>query len=196
MLLGWKNFTFSCGNVMSFSFSRTLLGLPTWLYYVSYLIVYRYVGAFIFENEFDSKSYVLLPAKMSNSTGTTTCTEDDIGLRLGCRYMNGTTFLQVCMCFILFCDRKLFENKLHRALDYNLWYFLFRLYEIAIPTRQHILPNVFLAPFFVRLSNQRLYSSRHTPWNFNLAVSKKNNYRWTWWIDVSGEIPRSNGDSI
>ncbi|CAG0884111.1 unnamed protein product [Cyprideis torosa] len=73
---------------------RTLLGLPTWLYYLSYVIIYRYTGAFLFENEFHRDSFPLLPAN-SNFTGTATCTEDDIGLKLGCRYSNGTDFLQM-----------------------------------------------------------------------------------------------------
>ncbi|XP_037795973.1 ATP-binding cassette sub-family G member 5-like [Penaeus monodon] len=64
---------------------RSLVGLPDWLYYLSHVIVYRYVAAVLHEQTFLDK----LPNLPVNATAV--CPDNNA--EYGCRYRNGTYYL-------------------------------------------------------------------------------------------------------
>lgn len=64
---------------------RSLVGLPDWLYYLSHVIVYRYVAAVLHEQTFLDK----LPNLPVNATSV--CPDNNA--EYGCRYRNGTYYL-------------------------------------------------------------------------------------------------------
>ncbi|XP_037093116.1 ATP-binding cassette sub-family G member 5-like [Pollicipes pollicipes] len=68
---------------------KTLVGLPKWLYYVSYVIIYRYASAFLHEQMFRD-NFVALPSR--NATAQINCISNNA--QYGCRYLNGTHYLQ------------------------------------------------------------------------------------------------------
>ncbi|CAG0920343.1 unnamed protein product [Notodromas monacha] len=78
--------------------SLSMLGLPDWLYYLSYVLHYRYVGAFLHDLEFakmrgtvDSRVSAL-GLDLGTRNGTIGCAS--IRAEFGCRYYNGSSFLQ------------------------------------------------------------------------------------------------------
>lgn len=68
---------------------KTVVGLSRWLYYVSYGTIYRYASAFLHEQMFRDR-FVALPS--SNSTAEINCISNNA--QYGCRYLNGTHYLQ------------------------------------------------------------------------------------------------------
>ena len=63
-------------------FYRTLVGLPKWLYYVSYVVIYRYASAFLHEQMFRDKEYLVnLPSR--NETAQIKCISNNA--QYGCR---------------------------------------------------------------------------------------------------------------
>ena len=61
---------------------RTLVGLPKWLYYVSYVVIFRYASAFLHEQMFRDKDYLVnLPSR--NETAQIKCISNNA--QYGCR---------------------------------------------------------------------------------------------------------------
>jgi hypothetical protein len=72
--------------------------LPDWLYYLTYILQYRYVGAFLHELEFSGMGGNLesrvssLGLDLVTRNGTIGCSS--IRAEFGCRYYNGSSFLK------------------------------------------------------------------------------------------------------
>ncbi|XP_067124496.1 ATP-binding cassette sub-family G member 5 [Centruroides vittatus] len=70
---------------------RSLIALPTWLYYISYGIIYRYAGAFLNANEFRDNRELII-RKFMNDSVELDCPNNN--LPGYCVYLNGTHYLE------------------------------------------------------------------------------------------------------
>lgn len=68
---------------------RTLSALPEWLYYLSYIMIYRYAGAFLNENEFRD---ALREMPVSDGNRTSPCHRNG---DLGCAFLAGNHYLSM-----------------------------------------------------------------------------------------------------